>query len=147
MHRLHSNSFSDFWRLFQPCLLQIFPAKTEESSRFVSVGCSPDVFVWHLENKNTSSKSQRDVSLIKKILVSRNELREIENIGARDLDVLIANFLLQVLEFLFLICVKKTISMKILVLRVINSSRHKNCLCQKPSLARTSLVRVFTNNS
>ena len=85
------------------------------------------MFVWHQENKNTSSKSQRDVSLLKKILVSRNELREIENIGARDLDLLIANFLLQVREFLFLICVKKTISMKILVLRVINSSRDRNC--------------------
>ena len=63
----------------------------------------------------------------KKILVSRNELRETENIGATDLDELIANFLFQVCEFLFLICVKKTISMKILVLRVINSSRHRNC--------------------
>ena len=104
-----------------------FPAKAEESSRFVSVGCCPDVFVWHQENKNTSSKSQRDVSLLKKILVSRNELREFENIGARDVDVLIANFLLQVREFLFLICVKKTIPMKILALRVINSSRHRNC--------------------
>ena len=81
----------------------------------------------HEENKNTSSESQRDVSLLQKILVSRNELRETENIGATDLDVLIANFLLQVREFLFLICVKKTISMKILVLRVINSSRHRNC--------------------
>ena len=39
----------------------------------------------------------------KKILVSRNELRETENIGATDLDELIANFLLQVREFLFLI--------------------------------------------
>ena len=46
------------------------------------------------------SPSQRDVSLLKKRLVSRNELREIENIGARDL--------LQVREFLVLICVKKT---------------------------------------
>ena len=45
--------------------------------------------------------------MLKKILVSRNELREFENIGARDVDVLIANFLLQVREFLFLICVKK----------------------------------------
>ena len=63
----------------------------------------------------------------KKKLVSRNELRETENIGATDLDKLIANFLLQVREVLFLICVKKTISMKILVLRVINSSRHRNC--------------------
>ena len=66
----------------------------------------------------------------KKNLVSRNELRETENIGARDLDELIANFLLQVREFLFLICVKNTISMKILVLRVINSSRHRNCFVQ-----------------
>ena len=67
----------------------------------------------------------------KKILVSTNELRETENIGARDLDVLIANFpLLQVREFLFLICVKKTILMKILFLRVINSSRHKKYLAR-----------------
>ena len=43
-----------------------FPAKAEESSRLVPVGCCPDVFVWHQENKNTSSKSQRDVSLLKK---------------------------------------------------------------------------------
>ena len=42
-----------------------FPAKVEKSSRFVSVSCCPDVFVWHQENKNTSSKSQRDVSLLK----------------------------------------------------------------------------------
>ena len=65
--------------------------------------------------------------IAKKKLVSRNELRETENIGATDLDELIANFLLQVREFLFLICVRKTISVKILVLRVINSSRHRNC--------------------
>ena len=90
----------------------------------------------------------------KKSLVSRNELRESENIGGRDVDVLIANLLLQVREFLFLICVKKTISMKILVLRVINNSRHRDCflrayihssylcLSQKPSL-----VRVFTQTT
>ena len=85
------------------------------------------MFVWHQENKNTSSKSQRAVSLLKKNLVSRDELREIENIGARDVNVFIANFLLQVREFLFLICVWRTISMKILVLRVVNSSRHRKC--------------------
>ena len=39
----------------------------------------------------------------KKILVLRNELRETEDIGATDLDELIANFLLEVREFLFLI--------------------------------------------
>ena len=47
------------------------------------------------ENNNTLSKTQS--SLLKKFLVSRNEQsREMENIDARDLDVLIANFLLQV---------------------------------------------------
>ena len=34
--------------------------------------------------------------MLKKFLVSRNEPRELESIDARDLDVLIANFLLQV---------------------------------------------------
>ena len=92
----------------------------------MSVGCCLDEFVWHQENKNTSSKPERCL-IAQKILVSRNELREIENIDARVLGMLIANFLLQVREFLLLICVKKTISMKILVLRVINSSRHRNC--------------------
>ena len=58
---------------------------------------------------------------------SFKEGAERDNIDARDLDVLIANFLLRMHEFLFLICVKKTISMKILVLRVISSSRHRNC--------------------
>ena len=43
--------------------------------------------------------------IAKKKLVSRNELREIENIGAWDVYVFIANFLLQVRQFLFLICV------------------------------------------
>ena len=44
----------------------MFPAKAEESSRFVSVGRYSDEFLWHQENTNTSSKSQRDVSLLKK---------------------------------------------------------------------------------
>ena len=58
---------------------------------------------------------------------SFKEGAERDNFDATDLDVLIANFLPQVREFLFLVCVKKTISKKILVLRVINSSRHRNC--------------------
>ena len=55
--------------------------------------------------KNTSSKSQRDVSLLKKNLVLRNELRVIEKIAAREVNAFIANFLFEVREFLFLICV------------------------------------------
>ena len=88
---------------------------------------------------------------------SFKERAERDNIDATDLDVLIANFLLQVREFLFLICVKKTISMKILVSRVINSLRHRNCsvrgyihsLFVSKALTRSYLVRsgFDTNNS
>ena len=84
--------------------------------------------------------------MLKNNLVSRNELREIENIGARDVDALIANFLLEVGEFLFLICVKKTISMKILVLRDINSLRHRNCFVRgyiHPLFVPKALTRSY----
>ena len=64
----------------------------ENYNRFVSVNYSLEEFVQHQKNKNTLSKTQRDVSLLKKFLVSSNE----ENIEARDLNVLIANLLLQV---------------------------------------------------
>ena len=60
----------------------------------MSAGCLLEEFVQHQRNKNILSKPQRDVSLLKKFLVSRNEHRELENIEARDLVVLIANFLL-----------------------------------------------------
>ena len=68
MLRLHSNSnsVSDLAALLSAPPSN-FPAKAEESSRLVPVGCCSDVFVWHQENKNTSSKSERDVSLLKKI--------------------------------------------------------------------------------
>ena len=74
-------------------------AGTKKRYRFVSVPCSPEEFLQHQENENTfKSKThvQRAVSLLKNVLVSRNEPRKLENIVARDLDVLIANFLLQV---------------------------------------------------
>ena len=122
----------------------------------MSVGCCSDEFLWHQENTNTSSKSQRDVSLLKKNF-SFKERAERDNIDATDLDVLIANFLLQVRDVLFLICVKKTISMKILVLRVINSLRHRNCFVRgyihslfvSKALTRSYLARsgFDTNNS
>ena len=43
--------------------------------------------------------------IAKNKLFSRTVLSEIENIGARDIDMVIANFLFQVDEFLFVICV------------------------------------------
>ena len=55
--------------------------------------------------KQEHIKQITEICLIaQKILVSRNELRETENIGATDLDMLIANFLLQVREFVFNLC-------------------------------------------
>ena len=78
-----------------------FPAKAGESSRFLSVGCCPDVFEWHQENKNTSSTSQTEVALLKKKNSFKKRAERDLNIGARDVDVSIANFLLQVCEFFF----------------------------------------------
>ena len=111
-----------------------------------------------IKKTRTHPANHREMShCSKKILFSRNELGETENTGATDLDELIVNFLLQVREFLFLICVKKTISMKILVLRVINSSRHRNCFVRgyihslfvSKALTRSYLARsgFDTNNS
>ena len=70
----------------------------------MSVGCYPDQFVHSIKKtEHIEQITERCLIAQKKILVSWNELRETENIGARDLDVLIANFLLQVREFFFLI--------------------------------------------
>ena len=99
-----------------------------------------------IKKARTHRANHREMShCSKKNLVSRNELKETENIGATDLDELIANFLLQMREFLFLIGVKKTISMKIFVLRVINSSRHRNCFVR--GYIHSLFVSKATNNS
>ena len=122
----------------------------------LSISCSLNEFVQHQENKNTLSKSQRDFPLLKKNLVSRKELRETENVGGRDLDVLITNFLLQVHECLFLICFKKTVSTQILVLSIIESLRDRKCLVWgyihtffvSKDLTRSNFARsVFTQTS
>ena len=42
--------------------------------------------------KTRTHSEKKDVSFLKKLLVSRNELRELENIDARNLDVLLAIF-------------------------------------------------------
>ena len=151
VHRSHSNSFSDLAAFLSAPPSNFLAKAREESSIFESVGCFASRKQEHIEHI-----TERCL-IAQKNLVSRNKLRESENIGARDVDVLIANFLLQVREFLFLICVKKTISMKILVLRVINSSRHRNCFVQgyahslfvSKALTRSYLARsgFRTNNS
>ena len=95
MYRLHSNSVSDFGGFFfLSAPLSNFPAKAEESSTFVCL--------YGIRKTRKYRANHREMSHCSKKIVSRNELREI---GARDVNVFIANFLLQVREFLFLICV------------------------------------------
>ena len=126
MHRLHSNTFSDL-AAFLVASTQIFPGKVEESSRFVSVGCYAVEFVWHHENKNTLSKSQRDVSLLKNNFSFKERAERLKILVQEISTCYSPIFCFQEREFLFFTCVKKTISMKILVLRVINSSCDRNC--------------------
>ena len=59
VHRLHSNSFSDLAPFFSGVSSKM--AKADESSSFVSVGCSLDEFVLpqEIQSKNTLSKTQR----------------------------------------------------------------------------------------
>ena len=59
-----------------------------------------------------SGKQEHIEQIIERCLIAQKKFsfkeraeREIKNIGARDVNVFIANFLLQVSEFLFLICV------------------------------------------
>ena len=52
--------------------------------------------LYGIRKTGTHRGNHREMSHFKKNLVSRNELRDIENIGTRDVNVFIANFLLEV---------------------------------------------------
>ena len=53
----------------------------------MSVGCCSDEFVWHQETRTHRANHTGMSHCSKKCLVSRNEERETENMGATDLDV------------------------------------------------------------
>ena len=138
-------------------LLQVFLRRRRKALElYVSVGLNTaQTCLYAIRKTRTHRAHHREMFHCSKNVLS-NEVREIVNIGARNVEVLIANFLLQVREFLFLICVEKTISMKILVLRVVNSSRHRNSFVQScihsfvtKALTRSYLARsgFHTNNS
>ena len=96
MHRLHSNSVSDFGGFF----ISERRRKTLDLCQLVAA----QTCLYGIKKTRTHRANHRETShCSKKNLVSRNELREIQNIGARDVNVFIANSLLQVREFLFLI--------------------------------------------
>ena len=107
MHRLHSNSFSDLAALFRGVSSKFFLRRRRKALDLCHL-VAAQTCLNGIKKTRTHRANHRDMSRCsKKKLVSRNELREIENIGARDLDVLIANFLLRVREFLFLFVLRK----------------------------------------
>ena len=64
----------------------------EQSRRFVSL----DTFIEDQENKNTLSKTRRDVSLLTEFLNSKNESRRIEEIPPKELNEYISEFIVAV---------------------------------------------------
>ena len=52
----------------------------DSEARFVSLDSSIEEFLNQQENKNTLSKTRRDLNLLQKFLLTRNERRSIENI-------------------------------------------------------------------
>ena len=115
MHRLHSNSFS-YLAAFLAAPLPNFSCEGGGKLQICVGWLLPRrICIASRKQEHVEQITERCLIAQKKKLVSRNELRETENVGGRDHDVLIANFLLQVREFLFLICVKKNIPMKIVV--------------------------------
>ena len=57
-----------------------------EQSRFVSLDKPIDKFIEDKKNKNTLSKTQRDVSLLTEFLNSKNESRRTEEIPPKELN-------------------------------------------------------------
>ena len=57
----------------------------EQSRRFVSLDKPIDKFIEDQKNKNTLSKTRRDVSLLTEFLNSKNESRRIEEIPPKDI--------------------------------------------------------------
>ena len=58
----------------------------EQSRRFVSLDKPIDKFIEDQKNKNTLSKTRRDVSLLTEFLNSKNESRRIEEIPPKELN-------------------------------------------------------------
>ena len=68
----------------------------EQSRRFVSLDKPIDKFIEDQKNKNTLSKTRRDVSLLTEFLNSKNESRRIEEIPPKELNEYISEFIIAV---------------------------------------------------
>ena len=66
------------------------------ASRFVPLELPLDEFIEEQSNKNTLSKTNRDVSLLKEFLRAKEVDKEIENLEAKELDEVLCAFIVEV---------------------------------------------------
>ena len=66
------------------------------ASRFVPLQLPLAEFIEEQANKNTLSKTNRDVSLVKKILRAKEKDKELENIEVKVLDEILCTFIVEV---------------------------------------------------
>ena len=66
------------------------------ASRFVPLELPLDEFIEEQSNKNTLSKTIRDVSLLKEFLRAKEVDKEIENLEAKELDEVLCAFIVEV---------------------------------------------------
>jgi len=66
------------------------------ASRFVPLKLPLDEFIEKQSNKNTLSKTKRDVSLLKEFLRAKDVDKEIENLEAKELDEVLCAFIVEV---------------------------------------------------
>ena len=66
------------------------------ASRFVPLELPLDEFIEKQSNKNTLSKTNRDVSLLKEFLRAKEVYKEIENLEAKELDEVLCAFIVEV---------------------------------------------------
>ena len=64
--------------------------------RFVPLELPLDVFIEEQSNKNTLTKTNRDVSLLKEFLRAKEVDKEIENLEAKELDEVLCAFIVEV---------------------------------------------------
>ena len=66
------------------------------ASRFVPLELPLDEFIEEQSNKNTLSKTNREVSLLKEFLRAKEVDKEIENLEAKELDEVLCAFIVEV---------------------------------------------------
>ena len=71
-------------------------SRLASASRFLPLGLPLDDFFEEQSNKNTLSKTNRDVSLLKEFLRAKEVDKEIENLEAKKLDEVLCAFLEEV---------------------------------------------------